>query len=215
MSSSNKRPIYLLVALLAVAAVITVVLLQGLGSGPEPGPPGGTEAGTVAEQENLVSRASSTVRTPRRADARPTVAAPGTNVRKPSVGRTPQRRPIPVTARLPGQAAPTAPTRDMPAVSAALQAARPAVDRCYEQGRKRNPGLAGTATLRFTVVVSGGRGQIQDSALRSSDFKDPAVENCLLGAFRGQRFDAPGPDGRRTLNFPILLGPVGKRPLSE
>jgi hypothetical protein len=212
MSSSNKRPIYLLVVLLAVAAVIAVVLLQGLGSGPKPGPPGGTEAGTVAEQEDL-ERASSAVRAPRRADALPTVAAP--SVLKPSVSPTPQRRPTPKTARLRGQAAPTAPTAptlDTPAVSAALQAARPAVDRCYEQGRKRDPGLAGTATLRFTVVVSGGRGQLLDSALRSSDFKDPSVENCLLGAFRGQRFDAPGPDGRRTLDFPIMLGPVGKRP---
>ena len=211
MSSSNKRPIYLLVALLAVAAVITVVLLQGLGSGPEAEPAHLAEARTFAAREDASVSAAAATRREGAGTTDVKLTAPDPD-RRGAPRLTPSPRPAPAAPRLPGQAMPTAPTLDTPAVSAALQAAKPAVDRCYKEGHKRDPRLAGTATLRFTVVVSGGRGQILDSALRSSDFKDPSLENCLLGAFQGQRFDAPGPDGRRTLDFPIMLGPVGKRP---
>ena len=212
----SRRPLVLLAVLAAAAAVIATVLLVALGSDPEPDAAGG---GRKLPTLSFVEDAGA--RRPAVGSAGTATADHGVGSAAPAPGISPAPRPLrtqPPRALAPvtGTATATAPPQQppelgQPTISAALQAVEPAVKRCYERAREGEPALRGEALFRFTIVARGGRGRVASPTMTSSDLRNPALEDCLLGALRGVTFEAPGADGSKTLDFPIKLGPLGRR----
>ena len=78
-----------------------------------------------------------------------------------------------------------------------------AIKGCYERGLKRNPGLQGKITIRFTIS---GSGRVT-TARATLNQLNPEVGACITGAFK--RFRFPPPDGGEvTFEYPFLFTPA-------
>jgi outer membrane biosynthesis protein TonB len=121
-----------------------------------------------------------------------------------SAAARPPARPGAVAAdppRPPAEPAPPALNRDD--IKDAISAARPAVQRCYEDALKGNPDLAGNLKVRFTVVQSGGTGHLRDAEIAEDDTGNPFLGMCALKALAEVEFPAPGRDGVVTVTYPF------------
>ncbi len=78
-----------------------------------------------------------------------------------------------------------------------------AIKGCYERGLKRNPGLKGKITIRFTIS---GSGRVSTARATLNELT-PDVASCITGAFK--RFRFPPPEGGEvTFEYPFLFSPA-------
>lgn len=61
----------------------------------------------------------------------------------------------------------------------------PEVRACYAAGLARDPSLAGTVVLAFTIGIEG---SVADASIASSTLSDAAVGECIATAALGWRF---------------------------
>lgn len=86
-------------------------------------------------------------------------------------------------------------------VDAAAAARTGQVKRCYAQALKRLPKLYGVVGVGMKVSPAG---QVQERWITISTLGDPALERCLLDAFEGLTFPAPGEPGA-VVRYGMLL----------
>ncbi|MFO0761704.1 MAG: AgmX/PglI C-terminal domain-containing protein [Byssovorax sp.] len=80
--------------------------------------------------------------------------------------------------------------------------------RCYENGLRRDPSLAGRVTVRFLILANGEVGSAADGG---SSLSDAGVVSCVVRGFQGLSFPAPE-SGSVTVTYPIVFAPEGGPP---
>ena len=79
-----------------------------------------------------------------------------------------------------------------------------AIQICYEQQLRRNPGLQGKVTVQFTIEQSG---SVSKATATENTTSDPAVAACVTDTVKRFRFN-PGPEGGSvTFSYPIVFAP--------
>ena len=75
---------------------------------------------------------------------------------------------------------------------------------CYENALKRNPGLKGKISIRFTILATGG---LADVASAQNTVGSPEVAACIVSTMRSWRtqFRPPGPV---TVEYPFVFQPL-------
>ncbi len=75
---------------------------------------------------------------------------------------------------------------------------------CYENALKRNPGLKGKISIRFTILQTGG---LADVTAAVNSMGAPEVAACIVNTMRSWRtqFRPPGPV---TVEYPFVFSPV-------
>jgi hypothetical protein len=71
---------------------------------------------------------------------------------------------------------------------------------CYEQGLQKNPKLAGTIKIKFTIV---GTGAVMSALVVESSMKSPEVERCVAGKIQRWVFPEPKGNGIVVVNYPF------------
>ncbi len=95
---------------------------------------------------------------------------------------------------------------DAKLVVAQFKARMRAIQICYEQQLRRNPGLQGKVTVQFTIEQSG---SVSKATATENTTNDPAVAACVTDTVRRFRFN-PGPEGGSvTFSYPIVFAPQG------
>jgi hypothetical protein len=98
------------------------------------------------------------------------------------------------------------------AVRAGIDAARPAVSRCYEEALQRDPKLGGRLMVRMVVDQAEGKGRIReafieddasDEVLRGD--RSPFLGLCILKAVGEVEYPAPEGDGEIVVRYPYVL----------
>jgi hypothetical protein len=79
-----------------------------------------------------------------------------------------------------------------------------ALDACYRRELPPNPGLRGSVSIKFTIWTDG---TVSKSEVRSTTFAEPAVGECVLGAFRRMRFPSPDGGGIVIVVYPFDFAP--------
>ncbi|MEO7331086.1 MAG: AgmX/PglI C-terminal domain-containing protein, partial [Minicystis sp.] len=77
--------------------------------------------------------------------------------------------------------------------------------RCYENGLRRDPTLAGRVVVRFLILANGEVGSAADAG---SSLGDPGVIACVVRTVQGLTFPAPE-GGAITVTYPITFAPEG------
>ena len=72
---------------------------------------------------------------------------------------------------------------------------------CYQDGLKRNPGLAGRVATSFVIGLDGA---VMSAVDGGSDLPDAEVKGCVHRAFRGVSFPQPE-GGLVTVVYPIVF----------
>jgi WD40 repeat protein/formylglycine-generating enzyme required for sulfatase activity len=87
-----------------------------------------------------------------------------------------------------------------------LHIGRKAVDlrACYEEGRKRIPGLEGLVTTRFVISPTG---TVVAAAVVRSTLDEPETEACILRRLRTWRFPTPDTTATTTVVYPFPFLP--------
>jgi len=75
---------------------------------------------------------------------------------------------------------------------------------CYENALKRNPGLKGKISIRFTILASGGIADIQAVV---NSLGSPEVASCITNTMRTWRTQFH-PSGPVTVEYPFVFAPV-------
>ena len=75
---------------------------------------------------------------------------------------------------------------------------------CYEDGLERNPKLAGTVVVHFTIAKDGASTGARD---KGSKLEDARVKECIVRAFGGLSFPAPEGGGAVSVDYPISFAP--------
>lgn len=88
-------------------------------------------------------------------------------------------------------------------IQSVVRASFPTFKRCYEAGLARDPKLAGTVSVRFTIDTSG---LVEGAANDGSSLPDQAVVACIVGAFGKLVFEKPN-GGVVTVVYPIVFEP--------
>lgn len=95
---------------------------------------------------------------------------------------------------------------DAKLVVAQFKARMRAIQICYEQQLRRNPGLQGKVTVQFTIEQSG---SVSKANASENSTNDPAVAACVVDTVKRFRFN-PGPEGGSvTFSYPIVFAPQG------
>lgn len=76
---------------------------------------------------------------------------------------------------------------------------------CYELGLQRNPGIAGTVSMKFEI---GGEGQVNAANVGKSSLGDTSVEQCISEKMLGWKFPKPLGGVSVKVAYPFLLRPV-------
>ena len=76
---------------------------------------------------------------------------------------------------------------------------------CYEDGLRKNPGLAGQVTVAFEVS---GLGSVNSSQVAKSSLGNPQVEQCITSRMMSWKFPKPLGGVNVKVNYPFLLRPV-------
>ncbi len=100
-----------------------------------------------------------------------------------------------------------APQKDGPLAAAliqkAIRARQGAIDACYRAQAARNPKLAGTVTIRFSVY---GDGKTYNASVKESTLASPAVEACLVKVFAALRFPVEPARAKTRVFYPLRFG---------
>jgi TonB family protein len=79
-----------------------------------------------------------------------------------------------------------------------------AIQVCYENQLRRNPGLQGKVTVEFTIEQSG---TVSKANATGNTTNDPAVAACVVDTVKRFRFN-PGPSGGSvTYSYPFVFAP--------
>lgn len=93
---------------------------------------------------------------------------------------------------------------DSKLVTAMVKKQLRAIQICYEQQLRRNPGLQGKVTVEFTIEMSG---TVSKATATSNTTNDPAVASCVVNTVKRFRFN-PGPSGGSvTYSYPFVFAP--------
>jgi hypothetical protein len=80
-----------------------------------------------------------------------------------------------------------------------------AIKACYERQLRANPGLSGKVVIDFTIEVSG---TVSKAAATANTTNNPDVASCIVGVFRGMRWN-PGPEGGSvSYSYPFVFAPM-------
>jgi len=95
---------------------------------------------------------------------------------------------------------------DAKLVTAEVKKRLRAIQICYEQELRRNPGLQGKVTVEFTIEMSG---TVSKAAATANTTNDDAVARCVVDTVKRFRFN-PGPEGGSvTYSYPFVFAPSG------
>jgi hypothetical protein len=75
---------------------------------------------------------------------------------------------------------------------------------CYENALKRNPGLKGKISIRFTILETGG---LSDLSAAVNSLGAPEVAACIMNTMRAWRTQFR-PSGPVTVEYPFVFSPV-------
>jgi len=93
---------------------------------------------------------------------------------------------------------------DSKLVTAEVKKRLRAIQICYEQQLRRNPGLQGKVTVEFTIEQSG---TVSKAVATSNTTNDPAVASCVVDTVKRFRFN-PGPEGGSvSYSYPFVFAP--------
>jgi TonB family protein len=93
---------------------------------------------------------------------------------------------------------------DAKLVTAEVKKRLRAIQICYEQQLRRNPGLQGKVVVEFTIEQSG---TVSKAAATANTTNDPAVASCVVDTVKRFRFN-PGPEGGSvTYSYPFVFAP--------
>jgi TonB family protein len=95
---------------------------------------------------------------------------------------------------------------DAKLVTAEVKKRLRAIQVCYENQLRRNPGLQGKVVVEFTIEQSG---SVSKAKPTSNTTNDPAVAACVVDTVKRFRFN-PGPEGGSvTFSYPFVFAPQG------
>lgn len=95
---------------------------------------------------------------------------------------------------------------DSKLVTAEVKKRLRAIQICYEQQLRRNPGLQGKVTVEFTIEQSG---SVSKATATANTTNDPQVASCVVDTVKRFRFN-PGPEGGSvTYSYPFVFAPQG------
>ena len=95
---------------------------------------------------------------------------------------------------------------DAKLVTAEVKKRLRAIQICYEQQLRRNPGLQGKVTVEFTIEQSG---SVSKASATANTTNDPQVAACVVDTVKRFRFN-PGPEGGSvTYSYPFVFAPQG------
>ena len=80
------------------------------------------------------------------------------------------------------------------------------VQRCYQEGLGRVPGLRGRVVVEFTIDKTG---RVVRSVVKQTTLGDMAVEQCIARQARGWRFPKPTGGGIVIVSYPFVLRTSG------
>jgi TonB family protein len=93
---------------------------------------------------------------------------------------------------------------DAKLVTAEVKKRLRAIQICYEQQLRRNPGLQGKVVVEFTIEQSG---TVSKASATANTTNDPAVASCVVDTVKRFRFN-PGPEGGSvTYSYPFVFAP--------
>ncbi len=93
---------------------------------------------------------------------------------------------------------------DAKLVTAEVKKRLRAIQICYEQQLRRNPGLQGKVTVQFTIEQSG---TVSKASATANTTNDPEVASCVVETVKRFRFN-PGPQGGSvTYSYPFVFAP--------
>jgi TonB family protein len=93
---------------------------------------------------------------------------------------------------------------DAKLVTAEVKKRLRAIQICYEQQLRRNPGLQGKVVVEFTIEQSG---TVSKATATANTTNDPAVASCVVDTVKRFRFN-PGPEGGSvTYSYPFVFAP--------
>lgn len=78
------------------------------------------------------------------------------------------------------------------------------IRRCYNDGLRDDPNLAGRLAVHFKIAASG---KVTDSELQSSDLEHAGVETCIVKAVAKWSFPQPEGGGSVLVTYPFVLSP--------
>lgn len=118
----------------------------------------------------------------------------GSAFARPAAAKGPVSRVVPATAEVQGPL-------DQASVQRYIRRYTNHVRFCYDKELTRNPALAGTVTVQFTIEP---KGTVSGCTMQSSTVKNPAVEQCIVTAVR--RWEFPPPEGAKVVvTYPFVL----------
>lgn len=94
---------------------------------------------------------------------------------------------------------------DRDAIARYVKARLKAIQYCYEKELKRNPGLKGKVSVRFTITPSGKTGEIE---VEENTVGSEAVGACIRTVIRGWTFPFT-PDEDVPVAYPFVFAPAG------
>ncbi len=81
---------------------------------------------------------------------------------------------------------------------------RAALKRCLDTALTTDPDAGGKATVEIKV---GAGGEVTDAKAISSTMKPKSMETCVVGVFKGMKFDPPD-GGSTVIRVPVVLVPA-------
>jgi len=94
---------------------------------------------------------------------------------------------------------------DRDALAKYVKARLRAIQNCYEKELKRNPSLKGKVVVRFSIMPSGGVGDID---IEENTLGNDAVGSCIRSVIRTWRFPFK-PDDEVPVAYPFVFSPAG------
>jgi serine/threonine protein kinase len=123
--------------------------------------------------------------------AKPEPASPA----QPAKIATESPRPIEVNAE------PARPAIDQATISSVVSANRPAILKCFAEGKKQDPSMKGTITLQLAVDASG---KVQRAQVQSTLSK-PLVGACVIKAASDWKFPQRSTGGVAQISYPFTI----------
>jgi outer membrane biosynthesis protein TonB len=93
---------------------------------------------------------------------------------------------------------------DQSGLAAFVRARMGLIKACYENALKRNPGLRGKLSIRFTILETGGLADVQAAV---TSLGSPEVAACIMNTMRTWRTPFR-PTGPVTVEYPFVFAPV-------
>lgn len=93
---------------------------------------------------------------------------------------------------------------DQQKLAAFVRARMGLIKACYENALKRNPGLKGKLSIRFTILETGGVSDVQAAV---NSLGSPEVAACIVNTMRTWRTQFK-PSGPVTVEYPFVFAPV-------